>query len=57
VIVLCQAKNEHRNPINMDIPLHADSKSIIAATPSGHLSLSGDRMVTEYGHHSVTRKA
>jgi integrase/recombinase XerD len=32
-----QAKNEHRNPVDMDIPLHPDLAEIIAATPSLHM--------------------
>jgi integrase/recombinase XerD len=40
-----QAKNEHRNPVDMDIPLHADLADAIAATTSGHLSF----LVTAYG--------
>ena len=40
-----QAKNEDRNPIEMDIPIHPDLASIIGATPSGHLNF----LVTEYG--------
>ena len=40
-----QAKNEHRNPVDMDIPLHPDLAGAIAATTSGHLSF----MVTAYG--------
>jgi integrase/recombinase XerD len=40
-----QAKNEHRNPIDIDIPLHPDLADIIAATPSRHLTF----LVTEYG--------
>ena len=40
-----QAKNEHRSPVSLDLPLHADLASIIAATPSGHLTL----LATEYG--------
>jgi len=39
-----QAKNEHRNPIDMDIPIHPDLEVIIAATPSGHLTF----LVTKY---------
>ena len=33
-----QAKNEYRNPIDMDIPLHPDFANVISATPSGHLT-------------------
>ncbi len=40
-----QAKNEHRNPVDMDIPLHPDLAEIIAATPSRHMTF----LVTEYG--------
>ncbi len=40
-----QAKNEHRNPIDIDIPLHHDLAEIISQTPSGHLTF----LVTEYG--------
>jgi integrase len=40
-----QAKNEHRNPIDMDIPLHSDLADAIAAAPSQHLTF----LVTEYG--------
>jgi integrase/recombinase XerD len=40
-----QAKNEHRNPIDCDIPLHPDLVEIIAATPSAHLTF----LVTEQG--------
>jgi integrase len=40
-----QAKNEHRNPIVVDIPLHADLTASIAATPTGNLSF----LVTRYG--------
>ena len=40
-----QAKNEHRNPIDMDIPLHPDLAEAIAASPSDHLTF----LVTEYG--------
>ena len=37
-IVYTQAKNEHRNPVHLDIPLHPELERIIAATPSGHLT-------------------
>jgi integrase/recombinase XerD len=37
--------NEHRNPIQVDIPLHQDLAAIIAATPSGHMTF----LTTEYG--------
>jgi integrase len=40
-----QAKNEHRSPVDLDIPLHDDLKTIIDATPSSHLTF----LVTEYG--------
>jgi integrase/recombinase XerD len=40
-----QAKNEHRNPVDCDIPLHSDLAEIIAATPSTHLTF----LVTEQG--------
>jgi integrase/recombinase XerD len=40
-----QAKNEHRNPIDIDIPLHPELEASIAATPSGHLTF----LVTEFG--------
>ena len=40
-----QAKNEHRNPVDMDIPLHPDLAEIIAATPSRQMTF----LVTEYG--------
>jgi integrase/recombinase XerD len=33
-----QAKNEHRVPVDVDIPLHADLSAVLAATPSGHLT-------------------
>jgi integrase len=40
-----QAKNEHRNPIDCDIPVHPDLAEIIVATPSTHLTF----LVTEQG--------
>jgi integrase/recombinase XerD len=40
-----QAKNEHRNPVDMDIPLHRDLAEAIATSPSDHLTF----LVTEYG--------
>jgi integrase/recombinase XerD len=40
-----QAKNEHRNPVDCDMPLHPDLAQIIAATPSAHLTF----LVTEQG--------
>jgi integrase len=33
-----QAKNEHRNPVHIDIPLHPDLAAAIEAAPSGHLT-------------------
>jgi integrase/recombinase XerD len=40
-----QAKNEHRNPIDMDIPLLPELAEAIASAPSSHLTF----LVTEYG--------
>lgn len=40
-----QAKNENRNPVRVDIPLHPDLGAIIAATASNHLTF----ITTEYG--------
>lgn len=40
-----QAKNEHRKPVEVDIPIHADLADAIAACPSGHLNF----LVTEFG--------
>jgi integrase/recombinase XerD len=40
-----QAKNEHRNPVDIDIPLPLELKASIAASPSGHLTF----LVTAYG--------
>lgn len=40
-----QVKNEHRNPVDIDIPLHSELKASINATPSGHLTF----LVTAYG--------
>jgi integrase/recombinase XerD len=40
-----QAKNEHRTPIDIDIPLHPELEASIVATPSGHLTF----LVTEFG--------
>jgi integrase len=40
-----QGKNEHRNPVEIDIPVHAHLQNILAATPSQHLTF----LVTEYG--------
>jgi integrase/recombinase XerD len=40
-----QAKNEHRNPVAIDIPLHADLSAAIEAAPSGHLNF----LVTAFG--------
>jgi integrase/recombinase XerD len=40
-----QAKNEHRNPIDVDIPLHPDLAASIAATGIGDLSF----LITQYG--------
>jgi integrase len=41
-----QAKNEHRSPVTVDIPVHPDLAQVIAATPlTGHSTF----LVTEYG--------
>lgn len=40
-----QAKNENRNPVDMDVPLFPELEKIIAATKSGHLTF----LVTAYG--------
>jgi integrase/recombinase XerD len=40
-----QAKNEDRNPVDIDIPLHPELAASIDACPSGHLTF----LVTEYG--------
>jgi integrase/recombinase XerD len=40
-----QAKNEHRNPVDIDIPLHPELAASIDACPSGHLTF----LVTDYG--------
>lgn len=40
-----QAKNEHRNPIDIDIPVHPDLKTSIDATAIGNMTF----LITEYG--------
>jgi integrase/recombinase XerD len=40
-----QAKNEHRNPIDIDIPLHPALQASIEATPGGNLTF----LITEFG--------
>lgn len=40
-----QAKNEHRAPVEIDIPVHPDLDTSINATPSGHLAF----LVTQFG--------
>lgn len=40
-----QAKNEHRNPIDIDIPLHPDLAASIAASKLGNMTF----LITEYG--------
>lgn len=39
-----QAKNEHRNPVDLDIPVHPDLEAVIEAMASGHLTF----LTTEY---------
>jgi len=40
-----QAKNEHRSPIDIDIPLHPDLAASIAASKLGNMTF----LITEYG--------
>jgi len=40
-----QAKNEHRNPVDINIPLYPELAKIIAATPPQHMTF----LTTEYG--------
>jgi integrase/recombinase XerD len=40
-----QAKNEHRKPVVVDLPLSQELADIITAAPTGHLAF----LVTEYG--------
>jgi integrase/recombinase XerD len=40
-----QAKNEHRNPIDIDIPLHPDLAASIAAAKGGNMTF----LITEFG--------
>ncbi len=40
-----QAKNEHRNPVDCDIPVHPKLREAIASAPSGHLTF----LATEHG--------
>ena len=40
-----QAKNEHRSPVDLDIPVHPDLQVAIDAAPSGHLTF----LTTAYG--------
>src|SRR5262249_48129863 len=44
-VQLRQAKNEHRSPVDIDIPLHPELQTNIEATPSGHMTF----LVTEFG--------
>jgi hypothetical protein len=44
-----QAKNEHSNPVDIDIPLHPDLPAAIAAAPSEHLTF----LVTDVGRPSA----
>jgi len=46
-----QAKNEHRKPVVVDLPLSQELAAIIAATPTGHLAF----LVTEYGKPFSTK--
>jgi integrase/recombinase XerD len=40
-----QAKNEHRSPVDIDIPLHPELRASIEATRSGHMTF----LVTAFG--------
>jgi integrase/recombinase XerD len=40
-----QAKNENRQPVEVDIPLHDELARIIEATPSGHMTF----LITAFG--------
>jgi integrase/recombinase XerD len=40
-----QAKNEHRSPVDIDLPLHPELNASIEALPSGHLTF----LVTAHG--------
>jgi integrase/recombinase XerD len=40
-----QAKNEHRKPVRLNIPVHSELAKIIADTPSGHLTF----LVSDFG--------
>jgi hypothetical protein len=40
-----QANNEHRNPIDIDIPVHPDLLKVVSETTTRHLTF----LVTEYG--------
>ncbi len=46
-----QAKNEHRKPVHVDLPLSRELNDIIVATPTGHLVF----LVTEYGKPFSTK--
>jgi integrase/recombinase XerD len=46
-----QAKNEHRKPVVVDLPLSQELAAIIAETPTGHLAF----LVTEYGRPFSTK--
>ena len=45
-----QAKNEHRSPVDLDIPVRPDLQQVIDAAPSGHLMF----LTTAYGRPSST---
>jgi integrase/recombinase XerD len=50
-IVYTQAKNEHRNPVHLDIPLHPELERIINSAPPGHLTF----LTTSQGSRSLRR--
>jgi integrase/recombinase XerD len=45
-----QAKNEHRNPIDIEVPVHPELDASIAAMPCGHLTF----LMTERGRPFTT---
>ena len=44
-IIFCQAKNEHRKPVEVDIPMHPDLAEIVRRIPAQNTTF----LMTEYG--------